>query len=551
MRGPDKGASGCRRSSLLRIGASLLAAVLSWALAIPLKAHAHAVLLESAPAAGARLSTSPPEFRLRFNEPVRLLAVRLLNARGEEHVLQPRASLSGEELVFVPAEPLPAELYTLSWQVVSDDGHPVGGSLRFALGVDPPPAVAHERWAWPTPSFALVVRPLLLTSIFAATGLTVARLWFADALSTATVRASERVLVMVASLAVVSAFAQVLAQGFALVGEDIEGVLAALAEGLASASGVSALSAAVAVLASVSALIMGPGGPGGVVAALAAIAGTAALAFAGHAITAPPRVLGIAALAVHLVLAALWFGALLLLWRATRHLKLAQLSILLRRFSSLALPLVIVLLACGLLLTWRQLASFSALFTTAYGLILSAKVAAIIAVLLIALHNRVVLTPALACGDAGARARLQRNLVLELLGLALVVSLASALSFTPPPRALAQAQAAAARAQLREVADEAGRRARISLQPGQVGWNQIAVSFLDAVDKPLKPLAAEVLIESEAQAIEPTRVVLTAQGERWVHNGPELSLPGSWRIVVEALLDSFTKARFEAEFALK
>jgi methionine-rich copper-binding protein CopC len=49
-------------------------------------AHAHAVLIESAPAADAVLAGGPEQIALRFNEPVRPAVIRLLRARDEASV---------------------------------------------------------------------------------------------------------------------------------------------------------------------------------------------------------------------------------------------------------------------------------------------------------------------------------------------------------------------------------------------------------------------------------------------------------------------------------
>ena len=48
------------------------------------QAYAHAALIESTPADGSVVASAPAEIRLRFNEPVSPVVVRLLDAKGSE-----------------------------------------------------------------------------------------------------------------------------------------------------------------------------------------------------------------------------------------------------------------------------------------------------------------------------------------------------------------------------------------------------------------------------------------------------------------------------------
>ena len=63
----------------------LLAILVGLAVAQP--AMAHAVLTSSEPAEGAVLMRAPGKVELRFNEPVQLLVLRLIDARGATHEL--------------------------------------------------------------------------------------------------------------------------------------------------------------------------------------------------------------------------------------------------------------------------------------------------------------------------------------------------------------------------------------------------------------------------------------------------------------------------------
>ena len=109
-----------------------------------------------------------------------------------------------------------------------------------------------------------------------------------------------------------------------------------------------------------------------------------------------------------------------------------------RRFSDLALPAMLALVATGLANTWIEVEDVAALVGTRYGVLVLVKIAMVVAIVALAARNRRQLLPALA-GDGPAvglpaMARLARAVRVELgLGL-LILGVVSALSVTPPGR---------------------------------------------------------------------------------------------------------------------
>ncbi|HWI61708.1 MAG TPA: copper resistance protein CopC [Symbiobacteriaceae bacterium] len=115
----------------------LLAALLLLLLVFPGQASAHAALVRSFPAQGQSLDHAPPELEVEFNEPVAAeftpLVVR--NTRGErvdqgDAALDPRS----RNRATVSLKPLPEGLYTAVYRVASLDGHPIEGTIAFAVG---------------------------------------------------------------------------------------------------------------------------------------------------------------------------------------------------------------------------------------------------------------------------------------------------------------------------------------------------------------------------------------------------------------------------------
>lgn len=117
-----------------RRGAALLLAL---AIAAPQAAGAHSLLLGSDPAEGAVLTSPPTGLTLRFNEAVRLTALRLFEGGGTEWpLLRPRdMAPRAEHAVTLGRAPTPGP-WRVVWRAISADGHEIGGTLRFRL--EPP-----------------------------------------------------------------------------------------------------------------------------------------------------------------------------------------------------------------------------------------------------------------------------------------------------------------------------------------------------------------------------------------------------------------------------
>jgi copper resistance protein C len=118
---------------LIRAGRTLLAAGLL--LAAAGATHAHSLLLESVPAAGATLTAPPPQLTLRFNNRIEksLSRVRLVNGQGVEHLLAVAVGSESADRLTAAVPSLPPGLWRVEWQVLSTDGHVVYGRFTFTL----------------------------------------------------------------------------------------------------------------------------------------------------------------------------------------------------------------------------------------------------------------------------------------------------------------------------------------------------------------------------------------------------------------------------------
>ncbi|MEZ7155975.1 copper resistance protein CopC [Streptomyces sp. MAD19A] len=99
-------------------------------------ASAHAALTGSDPAQGAVVDTAPTQVSLTFSEPVAVGddSVRVLDPKGERVDKGVPANPGGTTYGVRLVSGLPDGTYTVAYQVVSADSHPVAGAFTFSIG---------------------------------------------------------------------------------------------------------------------------------------------------------------------------------------------------------------------------------------------------------------------------------------------------------------------------------------------------------------------------------------------------------------------------------
>lgn len=152
--------------------------------------------------------------------------------------------------------------------------------------------------------------------------------------------------------------------------------------------------------------------------------------FVGHSLGDPRWALTLL-LGAHLLAAAFWVAALAPLRSAAG---LPGGSTLLHRFGVVATLTVAVLIAAGVTFAWLLSGSVSALFATAYGWTLLAKLGVVTGLMGLAALNKYRLVPALAKGHPAAESTLRRSITMEAVAIGLIL-LATAIltSVTTPP----------------------------------------------------------------------------------------------------------------------
>lgn len=463
-------------SRSMRHGARILLVAVTVGLANAPTAAGHASFLEATPDAGQRVERSPDRLSLAFTEPVnaRLTRVALVDQRSGETIASRRERTAGRYVTLRPLRSLGRGPYRVRWRAVSSvDGHVREGYFSFGVGTAVSAAqelvaegpLARSGWIRVAARLGLYLSLLvfagglllrvLLPARRRGPWLSVSAAEFGDAPQhdAAALRREARTLTLAGGAAVGFAITMALAEGARAVGSLSGAVVTDFL--LANTAGLTRLAVAFLVAGALVLLRLRSTVP----AALLAASALAAIAASGHAATASPPSVAMLSAWLHLLAGAIWLGGIVLIvvaWgpalgRLGAAGRRALVTHVLPRFGRVALPAFLLVLATGALNSIMELGTIAALWTTAYGRVLLAKIVVVLLMAAVSLLHARVLRPRLARpgrrADAAAERRHWRLLRGEpLLGAAAVVAVAFLVGFPTPPRELEAAADADAKA---------------------------------------------------------------------------------------------------------
>jgi copper resistance protein C len=142
--------------------AAVLAGLMALAIALAPVASAHAVLIATDPAKGARLDRSPAQVSATFNEPLQPSFAAMTVVGPDANLWSTGEPRVDGAVISVPLRPLgPVGSYTVNYRVTSADGHVVTGSWVFELttpgsGTPGPPAASAKAAAGGIPVWPMV-----------------------------------------------------------------------------------------------------------------------------------------------------------------------------------------------------------------------------------------------------------------------------------------------------------------------------------------------------------------------------------------------------------
>ncbi|MCQ4085301.1 copper resistance CopC/CopD family protein [Saccharibacillus sp. JS10] len=536
----------------------ILAAVILATGLMPSLASAHATLVSSTPADQTSMAKMPETIQLTFNETIQgeFLSIEITNTAGKKMpVGQATVQQNDERIVTSAVEgDFPDGIYTLNWRVVSADGHPIRGTIRFGIGSDgvlTDAGVAGGAADY-TPGADTVAHRAALYTLFSAVAGVILFLGFllpAELRSTQSITRPMRILFwtsMTLLLLVILIGLPLQAKLFAdvpwseafgkeILGQTLEG----------TSSGRMFLLQVLVWLMIAGAVVvndvMGWGKRGGhwtiVIVGFVLLLVTKALT--GHAAGTEHVFSQVLADTLHMLGATVWIGGILALlfylifakkegiggiWKKT-----------VQRFAPWAFGSVIALIFSGVVMSVTHIPTWSDLFTSRYGQLIVAKsVLLLIMATLGFIHFR----------NARRKQEAQKigALITEFAAGIIVLVLAGLLTNVPTPPPAAAAPTAFSDVQPAEDAENV--KISLDVRPLKVGNSTFTVRFTDAEGAARSDWQQVTLrIAPQASPTEETEVRADKQTDgSYQVSGLYFGNAGTWNVEVHGLSDRFEQA---------
>ncbi len=491
-------------------------------------AGAHALRVSSSPAAGAVVATAPTIVTATFGEQPdpKLSTLRVLDSGGHNHAEGPTTVVARQPLTLqVKVGAIGRGVYTVAWTTVSKvDGHLAGGTFAFGVGVAPSGVSAARA---------------VSTSSSPPVGSTAAR-WFLYA---------GLMLLVGGAVIGVWCFGSPPAPGWPwlFAGAWIVAVLAAVAIALSQAA--SAHVALGRVLGStfghqlavrVVPLILGAlllvvpalrrARPAAVVLGMAGAVAMWGDVTDSHAAAATrDELLKMLTQWTHFVAAGIWIGGLVMLLVGLGGLVATERSRIARRYSSIAIVAVLVLIATGTIRAIDEVGSWHTLTSTSFGQAILVKSGLLVVLVALGAVNRFRSIPAVE--------RSPRSLVtigrVEV-GIVAVVLVATAIlqGLAPPASVAASTGPPPLVVTGHDFATTV--KVRLAVAPGVAGFNQFELQATDYdTGRPVTAVASLRFSKPDQPDLGTSTLKLRrgADGD-YLGSGPNLSITGTWKIAV-------------------
>jgi copper transport protein len=477
----------------------LLAAVCAPATA----ASAHATLVRTSPSAESIVDGPPAEVVLIFSEPVRPLPSRIRVIGPDGQRVEGGARSQGARVRIPVRADARTGTYLVSYRVISADSHPLGGAFTFSVGApsDAPTADAGVGTD-PTVVVALAsARFVGYAGLVLLVGPIVALLLFWP--SRLPRVGPARLAVAGLGLLTLSTLAELFLEAPYSTGEALFAPSGgAYLDVLVSQYGLAheiRLGVLVAIAVLLPTMLRGPSTDGRpqmrvadqAVLVFLAVVGLATWPLAGHSAYSAAPALTVPADMAHLAAMSFWLGGLVTLVTCLlRHATVEELDSLLPAWSRSATWAVAVLASAGVAQAIVQIGTFDGLATSSYGRLVLAKLGLFAVIVIAAAYARRLVHTG-AAGTGGRRVLVRRAVLVEVITLAVVLGVTSALVQTPPATAGQTTEAAG---------QEAGRDAdgsyevrltsplysvQVYISPAQPGDNTVSMFAFTPANAPL------------------------------------------------------------------
>ncbi len=503
-------------------------------------ASAHALRIASDPDAGAVVKRGPTAITITFGESPDpgLSSIAVLDSSGGRHQLgaHPSAQPGRPAVLSVRVAHMGDGVYTVTWRTVSKvDGHLAQGSFNFGVNVTPRAASAVVSSSVASPSvLALVGRwlfdaglilligvacvGLLMPAVRSRLAVLAAASWFAAFVGSLTITTSARA---TAGLGWSDLF------GHSLGHQLFERTGPLLVVGLALAVAIIAMRRRDGAVAR--------GAPWFLVAALlGAIIGE--IQTSHTAATSSNRWFALALLAGHIVAVGIWIGGLAAVLVGTRHLEAEARGVLVRRYSTVAGVMLLVVAFTGTQRAYVEVGSWSSFLHDSFGRWVLVKIVLFCVLASLGAVNRF---RNVAASHTSVRG-LVRVGAIELVVAAIVIVATGYLQNLAPS---ASTTANAATPSITVDAADAGTTTRVHLTiaPGYPGFNDFHARIVDYDTKRIvsaSSVSVTFALRSRPDIARSRLDLRRATDGTWRANGANLSLPGRWNLTMLVARDT-------------
>ena len=94
---------------------------------------AHSPLTSSVPSTGQTVPAAFDSFQFTFGESAKLVKITIQTEAGVKTDLDLSSNSAAQKEHIVKSEPLAPGFYTVYWRALSNDGHPIKGSIPFKV----------------------------------------------------------------------------------------------------------------------------------------------------------------------------------------------------------------------------------------------------------------------------------------------------------------------------------------------------------------------------------------------------------------------------------
>lgn len=498
-------------------------------------ASAHAVLVSSSPRADLLLAAAPGQVVLTFSESVRQVPgkIRVIGPDGKR-VDRGEPSFDGTVVTITVDPGGQRGTYLVSYRVISADSHPVAGGYTYSVGA-PSAAPSDSDTASKVDTAVTAAIPVVKFLGYAGLVLLVgpvlvlALLWPRRLSRNGPARLvwTGVGLIMLSTLAGVWLQVPYTAGGGVL---DVDA--AGLGTVLSSPFGTAQL-VRIGILLAAS-LLLRPvlagteGRADRPLLGVLAVAGLATWPLAGHPAASPVPAVSVVVDTVHLASMAVWLGGLLMLggfllrWANER-----ELGAILPIWSRWATLAVTALLLAGTVQALIEVGTPTALISTTYGRLISAKIALFALVIAVAAYSRQLVVRRSAAGQPG---RMRRAVWIELGITAVVLAVSSTLVQVTPARTAADNEQLQGAGYFSTTLTSNLYSLQVEIDPAKRGNNSVHLDAYAPDNKPMPVVEWKATAALPASGVEPIDVPLLPLTDN--HATGEISLPtaGDWEL---------------------